>query len=530
MLLLLRHPAAWCVALGSLAVAGYFGAEIYLLDGGLGFPLDDSWIHLQFARNLAAGEGLSYNPGTLVTGSTAPLWTALLSLAFVLPGSPLVWSKLLGIALFLLLIPATYRLARALSVGRGVSAAAAALTTATSWLVWSALSGMEIPLFALLSVAGIERHLAERRRGPGTPFSALLLALAMLARPEGLLLVLAAFADRVVGLWPQLWGSELRRAERKAALATLAQWLLIAAIVLVPTMIFYRAVGDGFLPTTFSAKSPGLQRLVPSLSYLWVVAGIFFPVQPWMTLLALAGCLTLVAEGLGDRSRAAFLPALWLVGLPLAYSLISYLGPAVLVGNFGRYYFPLVPMLVVAGAVAIDRLAAGLPGGGRPWRRLIAPLAVAALLLPTLLDLGRGAERYTRSVLNVEDSDVAMARWLETRLAPEAVLAVNDIGALRYLLPNQVVDLAGIGNPEIGEHFAAAEARGQHWRAGIESFLEDKRPDYLVVFPSWFPDLVADESRFRPIHRISIPHNITMGGDELAVYSTPWTRHPLNGR
>ena len=66
------------------AVSLYLLVEIYLLSGRLGFPLDDSWIHLVFARNLAQGEGLSFNPGELVPGSTAPLWTALLSLMFLL--------------------------------------------------------------------------------------------------------------------------------------------------------------------------------------------------------------------------------------------------------------------------------------------------------------------------------------------------------------------------------------------------------------------------------------------------------------
>ena len=37
-----------------------------VIAGSAGFPLDDSWIHLHFARNLAEGAGFSFNPGTPV--------------------------------------------------------------------------------------------------------------------------------------------------------------------------------------------------------------------------------------------------------------------------------------------------------------------------------------------------------------------------------------------------------------------------------------------------------------------------------
>src|SRR5687767_11811652 len=95
----------------------YLRAERALLDGRLGLPLDDSWIHLQFARSLAGGEGLAYNPGERVAGSTAPLWTALLSLGFLLQLPPLVWAKTVGTACHLLTVAATFRLARALDLG-----------------------------------------------------------------------------------------------------------------------------------------------------------------------------------------------------------------------------------------------------------------------------------------------------------------------------------------------------------------------------------------------------------------------------
>ena len=128
-------PPRWLVPAAVAACLVYLGAELFLV-GGLGFPLDDSWIHLQFARNLAAGHGLSYNPGEMVTGSTAPLWTALLALLFPLPGNVLAWTKLLGIAFHAAGVSAAWRLARELGLGRGLAGMAAVLVLNTSWLVW----------------------------------------------------------------------------------------------------------------------------------------------------------------------------------------------------------------------------------------------------------------------------------------------------------------------------------------------------------------------------------------------------------
>jgi len=45
---------------------------------GPGYPLDDSWIHQVFARNLAEGHGFSFNPGKPISAATAPLWPLVL--------------------------------------------------------------------------------------------------------------------------------------------------------------------------------------------------------------------------------------------------------------------------------------------------------------------------------------------------------------------------------------------------------------------------------------------------------------------
>src|SRR4051794_7585112 len=241
---------------GLVAVLRYLLAEIARLKGGLGFPLDDSWIHLQFARNLAAGAGLSYNPGELVTGSTAPLWTALLAILFVLPGSVVLWTKLLGIVLYLAGIDATWRLARELGVGRGLASLAAGLTLSTSWLVWAALSGMEVPLFVLLSLWGLILHLRERARPDLPPLSLAVLAVAVLARPEALLLLLLAGLDRLFVFGKAATAAEAgeRLRWRRPALPPLLAGAALVVCALAGPLLFYVLATGSVLPTTYAAK------------------------------------------------------------------------------------------------------------------------------------------------------------------------------------------------------------------------------------------------------------------------------------
>ncbi len=511
---------------GAVVCLRYLLAEIARLKGGLGFPLDDSWIHLQFARNLARGHGLSYNPGHLVTGSTAPLWTALLSLLFLLPGNVIAWVKALGIVLHLAGVDATRRLSRELGLSPGLAALAAGLTLATSWLAWSALSGMEIPLFILLSLWGMILHLRERAAPGRLPLSAGVLAVAALARPEGILLLALAFLDRLLVFAPEE-NSQGPPRWRLPSLKTLLLGAAFAVCALAGPCLFYAWAGGSVLPTTWAAKGGGgAHGLWPNQRYLANVLNLFFQPQPWLTLFASAGAVAL-ASRLGTPRDRGLLPALWLLGLPLAYSVLTP-GPTQMLGNFGRYYFPLFPVLAILGVLALEGPVHAL----RPWtsrsstRRFVAAFAAATLFAPALVTLLRGEDFYVQNVANVQESDVAVAQWLAARVPPEAVLAVNDIGAIKYLLPNPIVDLASIATPEIRREVQRAAAAGVPWDEAMIAAVERRRPDYVVIFPSWVRG-VARDPRFRPVHHLEIPDNVTMGGNEIVVYDTPWTRYPL---
>jgi hypothetical protein len=500
-------------AAAALAVAGYLAAELWLL-GNLGFPLDDSWIHLQFAKQLAAGHGLAYSGLERVTGSTAPLWTAMLALLGLLPGNAVAWTKLLGALLHLASVGLTYRLARQLDLRRGLAALAALWTLLAYWLVWSSVSGMEVPLFIVLSLAGMILQVSERADPSRPPVALPVFAVGALVRPEGYLLLALAAVDSLLGL---------PRRELLAAVRRVLQGAFVAALIVLPVWAVYARIGGSPLPTTFGAKA-GAARGLPDLQYLYLVVGILFRPLPFATLLAAGGVLRL-AERLGSRRDVGLLPGLWAMALPLAYSMLAPQGKHLLVGNFGRYFFPLLPVVAVLAAAACEGIGEAM-NRSASWRWLRAA-AIALLLAPTLATLVQGAARYAQNVANVEDSDVAMALWLRDRLPAPSVLAVQDIGALGFVLPNRLVDVSGIVSPRAQTLVREATSPEDPFGAGgMRRFLEETRPDYLVAYPAWYPALVAGGG-FVPIHTVKIDANITMAGDELVLYSTPWTRYPL---
>ncbi|HVS62996.1 MAG TPA: hypothetical protein VMT85_05755 [Thermoanaerobaculia bacterium] len=511
--------AAALLLVAVLACALYLSLE-QAASGGLGLPLDDGWIHLTFARSLAAGDGMSYQSDRWVSGSTAPLWTAILSLGFLLPGEPLHWSKGIGVVCYLLAVLAMVRLAAAFGVRRPFSWLAGLLLVLTDWMVWSALSGMEIPLFVLLTTVGLELQAREVRAGGTRHWALPVFGLAMLVRPEGALLLALAALERSVRIdardgTPGL-ASSLRRVRG------LLPALGVAILSCLPFAVFSLMAGGSALPTTFEAKLESGYKWLPALRDLWMAAEVLFRPQPWTFLLAGAGAAALLRRC--GRAPQSLLPLLWLLSLPCAYSLLAPAGRPMPMGNFGRYLFPLYPSLIVLGVLGMQSLG---PVIWRSWRwrggRLPVPLlACAIVLLPSTLATLAGAPRHARNVANVEQSDVLAGRWIAANLPAGAVLGVQDVGAIGYFAPNPILDLVGIVTPEILSGSTGEEAPPARDMGWLAARVRARNVDYLVVFPASYGGeevLGRYLPGLRALRRFPVRENVTMAGSELVVYA-----------
>ena len=347
------------MTLGAAAAALGLGVAVFLwktrqIAGSIGvgaFPLDDSWIHMQFARNLAEGRGFAYNPGVPVSGSTAPLWTLALGGVFTVFGPHPALAKALGLVLALATAWLAGSLAELWTGRRELGLAALVVTALAGPILWGALSGMEVSLAALLVTAALVLRARERE---GT--AAVALGLGALARPEAILLL------------PLFWLSG--PLTRRRALT----WLGPVAACVAPWVAFNLATIGSPLPGTAVAKIEGgllgalsgvREPLVTSLvrrpgQYTWEWIRWLWRVDALLPLLLVPGI-----AWLGRRtSRAAVIPACVLLAHPLAMALLApYRGPGFQEGRYSIHLLPLAVVVAVAPltaftAVRVRRVAA----------------------------------------------------------------------------------------------------------------------------------------------------------------------------
>ena len=54
-------------------------------------------------------------------------------------------------------------------------------------------------------------------------------------------------------------------------------------------------------------------------------------------------------------------------------------------------------------------------------------------------------------------------------------------------------------------------------------FLESQRPDLLIIFPEWYPEIVARKDLFHEVYRIHAEQEAA-GAPDLVMFRMPWTR------
>jgi len=515
-----------------LIVLALIGVTVYALTaqsmGSLGFPLDDSWIHQTYGRNLALTGQWAYVPGVPSAGSTSPFYTVLLAIGYALRVPFLLWTYGLG-ALVLAgagLIGA--RLAEQLFPAVRNGGLWTGLALVMAWhLIWAAASGMETMLFSALTLLliylawqglphppapsplrregeqpGRASPLHSGGEGPGVRHGevkrgflfGIIGAILVATRPEGVLLVgllgllmLIAHLSRAFWLW-------------------CAGAFVGGALGITPYLLLNLTLNGTILPNTFSAKQAENAALLaqPFVVNLWAMLQ---PLTAGGQLLlvpgAIYGLIMLVRRVRQDRRAVLYLgPLLWAAALILLYTLRL---PAYY--QHGRYVIPALAPFISVGVGGTLLLAAKRR---RPLSRVLTRSLMIVALAVFAIFWVMGASIFGRDVQMIQSEMVAASRWLAEHVPPDQLLAVHDIGAVGYFAPRPMLDLAGLVSPEVIPIIRDADA--------LMALMKARGVRYLMVLPSQRPALPDDP---RLCERFNA--NGSMGG--MVIYQMAWDGH-----
>lgn len=524
-------PVRVVLVLG-LAVGGvvmlYLLASLAISADPLIMPLDDTYIHFQYARQLAEGHPWRYHPGDPASsGGTSLLYPVLLAAGYRLgfTGWTLAyWALGIGVLCHLGAALLVYCIARerpwpgAPETPPFIALALALSFAVSGPFVWAALSGMETALFVftvLLALAALQRGHVRTALGA--------CVLMVLTRPEAL--ALAGIAGAVLALqrpWPSAGRGWLGRAARFALpmAAGSVQPLLNLAATGSATSSGMQA--KSHLANTSIPLGERLRAVLETFVRLWreLLTGYsadWGTFLPWLlSLTALA--LLVLGVGVALRRRQIGMPAVMLAWLVVLSAGIATLDTAF--WQFKRYQLPLMAVLFPAGGWAAALIGARLvQRTGMRWTRWAIPLIVVVACVLTAFTF---AENYAVNVRVVRDQQIPMARWVRAHLPAAARIGAHDVGLLGYFSERPLYDVVGLTLP----------GPAASWRQGPGAIYEHMahspyRPDYFAIYPDVqgvryllnagvFGAVLAE-------FPIALPaHNVAAATDYQAVYAADW--------
>jgi hypothetical protein len=470
-------------------------------------PLDDPAFYLTTAENVVKGRGLeidalwSYQiPFSKVTHPShehwMPLTTGAMAAAFALLDTSLRSGQLPGLLTGALLAPLTYLFGRrALRKGRqptrgllggnrGTALGAALLIAINATLGYQSASADSSALFALLAAWTLT--IAVRRPGDEGSYLGvgLLIALAYLARADGLLLLVAVplawwllppplrrpveppdspTAQLVWEHWPRERGVEEKEQRSLGpGMSSLLDLIVPFAIVVAPWLVRnYLAFGTP-LPTSILSQA-WLTDYVDTFNYWNQPTWQTWLAQGWQAILVQRGQALLHNGSVFLLSTFPWgllaLPGLWLLRRrwsffpPLVYGLLLFFATALVfpvsstAGTFYHSMGAVMPFLALAAAYAVQQGVHWIIKNGEKATRIYWAVSAGLLVLAAaqvIITLPAVAERHQAEKAQFE----AVTEWLTRNAHPGDAVMTTQPYTLNYASGRPCIVLPGNEPPD----------------------------------------------------------------------------------
>jgi len=433
------------------------------------YQIDDALIYLRYFRNFHDGLGLVYNLGERFNGLTSPLFTYV-SMSASFPFRDLQIPMIIISSVFFAL---------AAIIGGNIfsnskwEAVFSAVVIGLFGYFYSTF-GMETPLFLMLIALSLYLYKAD------SEYFIIALALLIITRSEGAFLAVILAADYLIK-------------NRRLPDAKILAFSLV--ILLFPFVVNYFYYGE-LLPASASAKigqgKSGLwNECCGFLNSGYVLINTFFS-NSYISIF-----FFLISSAYGfyvcSKDRIAIVIVIFLVSL-----LCFYVG--LNLPSYHWYYAPFFYLLLIFACRGIWRLSAILLAKGVLDFRALAFFPLCALTIFSLTKVVSfnekgGLEEY-----------VTIGRWIEKNTAPDASVAMVEIGTVGWYSKRNIIDILGLVNKYNADYISKGDLYG---------WLYHYQPDYILRHdPAWKLEesarILEQSGAYVPVRQLNYPNFVLL--------------------
>lgn len=488
--------------------------------------IDDAYITYRYAANAAQGDGLVYNPGERVLGTTTPLYALLLAGGGRVVGVehiPDVSRVVNGVSM---LVAASSAAWLAINLSRSLLGGAVAimLVLLSPYTLFASLAGMESPVFLALLSLGLVALVRRRWL-----LAAGWIGVLPLVRPEGVF---------VIGvLMPgMLWLYFRREAQPAVTRRDITGMLSVIALPnllwLMSSTLYYGSP----LPQSIVAKQAGIYPLSVGDSTFLVLFNMF---KSLLTVDLFESVTFPVLAALPITVFVILIGAVWLAYRGVPFYSVSLIG-VILVGfyatsrtNIFEHYLAhfelLLKFCIWAGLYDIaTKLCRGDMGERlKPWLHtgIGVVLLFPAFYFYPLQSIQAGYAVADDGLIPQSVERQIAYRQLAQTIGPHlpagTVIMLPEIGELGFFLPEMtILDTAGLVSPEATHYFPVPDALRPNKGVGVipPQMVHDTLPNIVITFEIFGRKGMLDDpwfyEHYQPV--------IALGGDWL-----PWDSEDL---
>ncbi|HWQ80867.1 MAG TPA: tetratricopeptide repeat protein [Ignavibacteria bacterium] len=458
----------------AFALAYYYLAVAKSVNGYFSFPLDDPWIHLTFAKNLAQYFSFSYFKNEMATaGSTSPVYTFLVAAGFVVSNNEMIISYVIGILFFILSGVYFYKLSGFDFAKENYFALLfTAIFVADKWMSFISVSGMETTMFIFTLIAA-----AYFYRKRNTAVFAVFLGLILWGRPDGVTFIGALAVD-------YFFAVRFSKTDKTIKLFSKNDFVkigIIAGAIVVLYFIMNFVLSGSLLPNTYSAKLTYYSPEMKSRSeFLKLEVWDYFTSGAYGILAV--GFIFSAVKMLYDLAKKKYNPNILYV-LAVFALIFVYWFKLPYSHRFGRYLMPAIPFIILASGLGFREMSiiAGKYFKSKNLANGFMILVSAVIILYSFLNYNENKTTYAGQCAYIHDRQVVTAMWIKENTKPEDIIATHDVGAIGYYSDRKIVDVAGLITPEL-----ITKINDKNYSTFLMEFLKNNNVSYLAFLREWY--------------------------------------------